>query len=125
MTEEQFKLLQPCFAVFWPDGSVGHVNEVGFRDFPERRILRCRFINITWPEGSKAPATIYEETNDVERLQGAPRRPAHTEEFRDDINRIITNYPQMTVCETLGALELIKAELVERLRTSGPETDRR
>ena len=49
---------------------------------------------------------------------------SHTEELRDDINRVIANYPSMTIVETLGTLELLKAELIERLRTSGPENDR-
>lgn len=43
---------------------------------------------------------------------------AETEELRGDIERVIDNYPRLTVCETVGVLELVKLGIVERLRTS-------
>ena len=57
-------------------------------------------------------------------MTNEPTKRTGGEELRDDINRCITNYPTMTVSETLGVLVLIQAELIERLRTSGTETDR-
>ncbi len=56
---------------------------------------------------------------------GSRSTRSDSEEMRDDINRIINNYPSMTVCQTLGVLCLIRAEVIERLRTSGPATDRK
>lgn len=50
-----------------------------------------------------------------------------SEQFRDEVNAVIRRYgaeSDLTICETLGVLELLKAELIERLRTSGPENDR-
>jgi hypothetical protein len=63
-------------------------------------------------------------TDDPDKGEGSCTSRPDTEEMRDDMNRIITNYPSLTVCQTLGVLELLKAELIERLRTSGPKTDR-
>lgn len=55
---------------------------------------------------------------------GNQGRCSDAEDLRDDLNRVITNYPSLTVVETIGMLELVKAEWVERLRTSGPATDK-
>lgn len=50
-----------------------------------------------------------------------------SEQLREEINKAITRYGEesdVTVAETLGVLELVKAELIDRLRTSGPENDK-
>lgn len=39
-----------------------------------------------------------------------------TEEFRSDIERVIRNYPGLTVAETIGVLELIKQQVFDQLR---------
>ena len=45
--------------------------------------------------------------------------PATTEELRDDLRRVIDNYPTLTVAETLGVLELLKFEWCRRLEMCG------
>lgn len=46
------------------------------------------------------------------------------EELRSDLERVIDNYPSLTVAETVGVLEIVKQGIWERLKASGPETDR-
>ena len=45
--------------------------------------------------------------------------PHGTEELRQDLHAVIARYPKLTVAETLGTLELVKLDLIERLRRSG------
>lgn len=45
--------------------------------------------------------------------------PHGTEELRQDLHAAIIRYPELTVVETLGTLELVKADMIERLRGSG------
>ena len=40
----------------------------------------------------------------------------NTEELRDDLHRVVTNYPNLTVVQIVGILELVKADLFESLR---------
>lgn len=41
---------------------------------------------------------------------------AGTEELRDDLHRIITNYGSLTFVETVGVLRLVEMDLAEQLR---------
>ncbi len=53
--------------------------------------------------------------------------PSASEQLRDEIRAVISRYGEesdVTVAETLGVLELMKAEVIERLRLSGPENNR-
>lgn len=50
--------------------------------------------------------------------------PSRTEQLRNEIRSIINRYGEesdLTVCEVLGVLELIKAEKLEQLRLYKPE----
>ena len=54
---------------------------------------------------------------------GSQVSPRDSEEMRNDLRRVVNNYGSVTVAETLGVLELLKVELCDRLKNSGPECD--
>ena len=50
------------------------------------------------------------------RGEQIPKR--ETEDLREDIHCLIKAYPNMTVAELIGTLELVKQDTIERLRNS-------
>lgn len=42
--------------------------------------------------------------------------PSPTEELRDDIRRIVSNYPSLTIAQVVGVLEIAKLDVIEAMR---------
>ena len=59
-------------------------------------------------------------------LHNDHQRSMNTEELRDDLRRVVDNYPSATIAEILGVLELLKFEFCRRLETcSHPDAEKK
>ena len=42
--------------------------------------------------------------------------PHGTEELRNEIHEVLKRYPELTISETVGALEIIKSDILDLLK---------
>jgi len=144
MTPDQLRSLKVLARVYLPTGAVGKVDRWQSSVAPPRRpeepFHHISTVFISWPGDSlerksyrldepETYAHLLLKKPTVPTLTALPNPevehlPEDPEAMRDQIHAVLARFPKATFVETIGTLELVKMDMAEMLKNSGPETDK-